>query len=184
MRELCSAYATPVVQVLDIKSIHDRERRNAHVGNHSPRVRVTISDGTYMTEFGMLGSALYERYNNGELSKYCVLRIKKFSCNPHPSNQTKRVMVIFGIDMLRSGAEIGKRLGDPIVVNADGTIQERDNGTKIVATSSQVVGDKIDHGASKRRNEGSAYPPLKRIAPLHEQSALSRLPLDGAVGKQ
>uniref|UniRef100_A0A8C5DXT3 Replication protein A subunit n=1 Tax=Gouania willdenowi TaxID=441366 RepID=A0A8C5DXT3_GOUWI len=94
----------PVLQLVNIRKIEG--------GNGPSRFRVMMSDGLHtMTSF-MLCTQLNCMAEDNRLAPNCICVLKR-----HVTNILKdgrRVVIILEIDVLKSAAEVGGKLGDPI----------------------------------------------------------------------
>ena len=87
------------------------------------RFRLLISDGLYSNSCAMLATQLNSLITDGQIDEYCVIRVNKHSCN---NMQGKKVIIILELDILRSGAQVGQKIGTPVPIQQDGSVNEND----------------------------------------------------------
>jgi len=104
----------PILQLLSFKRI---------AGSSSERYRLLISDGMYSNSYAMLATQLNKMVGNKELDEMCIIKVKKLQCN---TMQGKKVIIILDAEVLRPGSEVGQKMGNPIAINADGSVNEND----------------------------------------------------------
>jgi len=105
---------SPVMQILSFKKIPSAS---------TERFRLLISDGLYSNSCAMLATQLNSLITDGQIDEYCVIRVNKHNCN---NMQGKKVIIILELDILRSGAQVGQKIGSPVPIQQDGTINEND----------------------------------------------------------
>ena len=76
-----------------------------------------------------------------KLSEYTIIRINKLQCN---TMQGKKVIIILDADVIRSGDQVGQRLGTPVAIAADGTVNENDR--KLAVQAGKRTGDEHPNG--------------------------------------
>lgn len=105
----------PVVQILGSKRI-------AGGGEQSERYRLLISDGHNLYSFAMLATQLNELHQNGQLAEYTVIRIDRYITSVVNRNERgeKRVLIILELNVVKPGASIGEKIGNPIPLNETG----------------------------------------------------------------
>ncbi|XP_058813344.1 replication protein A 70 kDa DNA-binding subunit [Topomyia yanbarensis] len=98
----------PVVQILGSKRI-------AGGGEQSERYRLLISDGQNLYSFAMLATQLNELHQNGQLSEFTVIRINRYitSVVNRGERGEKRVLIILELAVVKPGASIGEKIGNP-----------------------------------------------------------------------
>jgi len=104
----------PNLQILSSKRI---------AGSSSERYRLLISDGMYSNSYAMLATQLNPMVANEQLDDYCVVKVKRLQCN---TMQGKKVIIILEMEILRPGSQVGQKIGSPVAINADGTVNEND----------------------------------------------------------
>ena len=104
----------PVFQLLNLKKVS---------GSSAERYRLLISDGKFSNSCAMLATQLNNLVSDNVLEEFCVIRVNKYQCN---NIQGKKVIIILELDILKSGASVGQKIGDPIPINNDGTVNENE----------------------------------------------------------
>jgi replication factor A1 len=137
----------PNLQLLSFKRI---------AGSSSERYRLLVSDGMYSNSYAMLATQLNNVITDNLVDNNCIIRVNKMQCN---IMQGKKVIIILDLDVLRSGTQVGQKLGTPIAINADGTVSENDR--QAVAATGQKAG--------KRTGEEADNQPIAK-KPLQQQS--------------
>ena len=79
-----------------------------------------ISDGANSNSYGMLATQLNALVHEEKLKEYCIFKVKKYQCN---NMQGKKVIIILDLEVLQEGSEVGEKLGSPVAIAADGTVQ-------------------------------------------------------------
>jgi replication factor A1 len=125
-------------------------------GSSSERYRLLVSDGMYSNSYAMLATQLNNVITDNLVDNNCIIRVNKMQCN---IMQGKKVIIILDLDVLRSGTQVGQKLGTPIAINADGTVSENDR--QAVAATGQKAG--------KRTGEEADNQPIAK-KPLQQQS--------------
>ena len=70
----------------------------------------------------MLATQLNSLITDGHIDEYCVIRVNK-----HSYMRGKRVVIILEeLDILRSGAQVGQKIGTPVPIQQDGSVNEND----------------------------------------------------------
>ncbi|OWR41201.1 replication protein A 70 kDa DNA-binding subunit [Danaus plexippus] len=114
-------YDGPVIQVLGHKKIQSRGE---------DRIRLIVSDGKHSHSLALLNSQLNNKVFSGELSNYSVIKVDKYFISSVQKKEEKRVMVILNLTIIAPGAEVGKKLGDPIQWSEDMTSPSYASTTK------------------------------------------------------
>ena len=70
----------------------------------------------------MLATQLNAKVSSGEVEQFTIIRVNNYVCN---NVNNKKVIIITDIDVLEKGKEVGKKIGDPIQINADGTASSK-----------------------------------------------------------
>ena len=104
----------PVFQLLNLKKVS---------GSSAERYRLLISDGKFSNSCAMLATQLNNLVADNVLEEFCIIRVNKYQCN---NISGKKVIIILELDILKSGASIGRKIGDPIPINNDGTVNENE----------------------------------------------------------
>ena len=90
------------------------------------RFRLLISDGLYSNSCAMLATQLNSLITDGHIDEYCVIRVNK-----HSYMRGKRVVIILEeLDILRSGAQVGQKIGTPVRIQQDWTGSVNEKGKK------------------------------------------------------
>ena len=84
----------------------------------------------------MLATQLNHFISDNTFSEYTIIRVNKLQCN---TMQGKKVIIILDADVIRSGAQVGQRIGNPVAINADGTVNENDQ--KAIQQAGKRIGD-------------------------------------------
>jgi len=117
----------PNLQILSSKRI---------AGSSSERYRLLISDGMYSNSYAMLATQLNGMVAEKQLDDYCVVKVKRLQCN---TMQGKKVIIILEMEILRPGSQVGQKIGSPVAINADGTVNENDQ--KVAQQAGKRTGD-------------------------------------------
>ena len=105
----------PVLQMLSLKRVS---------GSSTERYRLLVSDGMYSNGCAMLATQLNNLVvPDNVLEEFCIIRLNKYQCN---NIQGKKVIIILELDILVTGPSIGGKIGDPIPMNHDGTVNENE----------------------------------------------------------
>ena len=99
----------PVVQVLGHKAIQ---------GSGQERYRLLLSDGLYTNSISMLATQLNNMIHDKQLEMFTIIKLKKQICNQVP-NQSKRVVIILELEVVTPGAQVGRKLGNPVQIGSD-----------------------------------------------------------------
>lgn len=101
----------PVLQILGSKRIKSME--------NSERYRLLVSDGQFLNSFAMLATQLNEFVSDGKLSDNTIVRVDKYitsMVNKSEPGQKKRVLIVLGLEVLNAGAEVGRKIGNPVAL--------------------------------------------------------------------
>ncbi|OXU23008.1 hypothetical protein TSAR_015531 [Trichomalopsis sarcophagae] len=99
------------------------------------RYRLLVSDGILSNSFTMLATQLNDLITNNTLSEHSIVKIKRYAISTVNNGGTQRnVMVILSIEVLVSGHEVGRVLGN---VNANSTRTEEAASTAVRSTNLQ-----------------------------------------------
>jgi replication factor A1 len=88
-------------------------------GSSSDRYRVFISDGIYSNSFSMMATQMNHFIADGKLENFTVIRANNFICN---NVNGKKVIILLDIEVIKSGAEVAKKIGEPVQIAADGSV--------------------------------------------------------------
>ena len=100
----------PILQVLQNKKI---------AGSTSDRYRVFVSDGQYSNSFSMLATQMNHFITEGKLEANTIVRVNNHICN---NVNGKKVIILLDLEILKLGSEVGRKIGDPVQIGADGTV--------------------------------------------------------------
>lgn len=142
----------PVLQLLSFKRI---------AGHSSERYRLLISDGMYSNSYAMMATQLNHMITDKVLDEYCVIRVGRLQCN---TMQGKKVIIILEAEVLRPGSQVGQKIGTPIAINADGTVNENDQ--KAAQQAGKRTGEQTDMGQPMSKK------PLQQSNPPSKSSML------------
>lgn len=151
----------PVVQLLSVIRISENRQENCgetNVRKHN-RLRATINDGAYVTSHVLLSTPVAKLYIDGDLIDNSVIRINAHNCRTTKHDPVRRVIIVQSIDIVNSGSEIGGRIGNPKLVNADGTITSLDQN---LANMENTDGINLHH--AKRKSFATPLSPRKESA--------------------
>lgn len=120
----------PVMQVLGVRKIT--------AAGANERYRLLISDGHNVNSFAMLATQLNSMVTSGELTEFCILKIKRhiISNLTDRSKGSKQVMILIDLVVLVSGDEVGIKIGDPKpIIDNSGQLVGNDNSTSVGTVS-------------------------------------------------
>ncbi|XP_055851551.1 replication protein A 70 kDa DNA-binding subunit [Episyrphus balteatus] len=108
----------PVLQILGTKKIS---------GGDNERYRLLVSDGKYLNSFAMLATQLNDLYKEGNLVEYTIIRVDRYitSMVNKSDKVDKRVLIILELTVLNHGAEVGKKIGNPVQFTGEATIANK-----------------------------------------------------------
>ena len=117
-----------------------------------------ISDGANSNSYGMLATQLNALVHEEKLKEYCIFKVKKYQCN---NMQGKKVIIILDLEVLQEGSEVGEKLGSPVAIAADGTVQTQ-------SVDQNRTPNLPNNGDHKRvaQNEPAGSPATKRPSML------------------
>lgn len=92
-----------VLQLVNIRKIDN--------GNGPARYRVMMSDGQHSLSSFMLSTQLNYMAENNQLAPNCICLLKRHVTNVLKDN--RRVVIILGIEVLKTAQEVGEKIGDP-----------------------------------------------------------------------
>ena len=84
----------------------------------------------------MLATQLNHFISDNTFTEYTIIRVNKLQCN---TMQGKKVVIILDADVVRSGAQVGQKIGNPVAISADGTVSE--NEQRAVQQAAKRIGD-------------------------------------------
>ncbi|XP_031632411.1 replication protein A 70 kDa DNA-binding subunit, partial [Contarinia nasturtii] len=98
----------PILQVLGSKRI---------AGGNAERYRLLLSDGQYLQSFSMLSTQLNHLVVEGQLPEFSIIQVKQHITsvvNKNENDESRRVLIIVALEILKSGTEVNGKIGDPI----------------------------------------------------------------------
>lgn len=120
----------PVMQVLGVRKIT--------AAGANERYRLLISDGHNVNSFAMLATQLNSMVTSGELTEFCILKIKRhiISNLTDRSKGSKQVMILIDLVVMVSGDVVGIKIGDPKpIIDNSGQLVGNDNSTSVDTAS-------------------------------------------------
>ncbi|XP_039272067.2 replication protein A 70 kDa DNA-binding subunit-like [Styela clava] len=93
----------PVFQVLGTKIIES---------SATERVRLNVSDGEYSLATTMLATQLNHLVKEKKIDKYAIIKLTKYQVSV--LQQSRHILVCLEIEILKTGDEVGQRIGDPV----------------------------------------------------------------------
>jgi hypothetical protein len=86
----------------------------------SDRYRVFISDGLYSNSFTMIDTQMNHFFiDEGMLENFTLIRGNNFICDNFNRN---KLIVLLNIEMVKSGAEVGRKIGEPAQIASKGSV--------------------------------------------------------------
>lgn len=157
----------PIVQILTMKKIPSGTQE---------RWRLLISDGKWSSSFAMLATQLNPKVDSGEISNNCIISLNRYVCNTVQEN--KKVLIILDLDVTMSGAEVGKKLGDPTSYdpNKSAAQQEQQHQQQQYKAPASKVSPNMPGGNVQR------YPLAQHNAPATAKGpSVTKTPSGGSV---
>lgn len=74
----------------------------------------------------MLATQQNDKIHNGDLENFTIIRITKLVVNTMQA-QNKKVVIILDLEVLRPGSEVGRKIGNPQQIGADGVVSGNQN---------------------------------------------------------
>ena len=102
------------LQILNFKKI---------AGSSTERYRLLLSDGIYSNCYALLATKNNHLINDKSLDETCIVRVYKYSRN---DMQGKIVIILLELEIINSGANVRQKIGDPISINQEGTVNENE----------------------------------------------------------
>ena len=90
----------------------------------------------------MLSTQLKSLITDGQIDEYCIIRVNKYNC--YNNIQGKKAIIIRELDILRSGAEVGQKIGTPVPIQRDGTVNEDDKKESMKKASKSTEDESND----------------------------------------
>jgi replication factor A1 len=80
-----------------------------------PRYRFCVSDGQYVHNFAILATEQNHIYESGHLSDYTIIKLNRHIISVVSRNEGKerRVLILFELEALHPGSEVGTKIGNP-----------------------------------------------------------------------
>ena len=72
----------------------------------------------------MLATQMNHLMHDGKLEINTIVKVNNFICN---NLKNKKVIILLDLEVVKSGAEVGKKIGNPVQINADGTVNQNAN---------------------------------------------------------
>ncbi|XP_067928736.1 replication protein A 70 kDa DNA-binding subunit-like [Watersipora subatra] len=138
----------PVLQVVALKEI---------TKGSNLRYRVYVHDGEHSTSNAMLAAQHSQMVQNKAITANCLIKVTDYTLSL-PS-VGKKVLCIAGLVVIKTGEEVGKRLGDPVAIKVTELTSHQPNGEgvqplKDANTSSGFYGNRPQQ--QKPKEPGSA----------------------------
>ncbi|XP_055906413.1 replication protein A 70 kDa DNA-binding subunit [Eupeodes corollae] len=134
----------PVLQILGTKKIS---------GGENERYRLLVSDGKYLNSFAMLATQLNDLYKEGNLVEYTIIRVDRYitSMVNKSDKVDKRVLIILELTVMNHGAEVGKKIGNPVQFTGE--------ASKPAAASAPAVAPKLEKESTygSKTTNGNSY---------------------------
>lgn len=158
----------PVLQIIGFK-LMPASRGSAE------RYRIVISDGDNSVSSAMLGTQLNDRVKSGEINENCVVCLENYMCNVLGSagDNQRKILVIFGIDVLQNGKAVNGILGAP-------------QPYKATTNNAKPATNSVSNGNKENSNSDNP-PPAKKPIPSNyysnNNSKIAASPMSGTPGK-
>ncbi|XP_062558412.1 replication protein A 70 kDa DNA-binding subunit [Armigeres subalbatus] len=133
----------PVVQILGSKRI-------AGGGDQSERYRLLISDEQYLYSFAMLATQLNGLHQNGQLAEFTVIRIDRYITSMVNRNEKseKRVLIILDLTVVKPGATVGEKIGNPQPLTDLGAVGTNSGGAGSAVPARTESAGSISNGSA------------------------------------
>lgn len=119
------------------------------------RYRLLISDGMFSNSYTMMATQLNKLVTEKILDENCIVRVNNLQCN---TMQGKKVIIILDVDLICSGSLIGQKIGTPIPMNSDGTLDENSRNSKRIVDHNRIMRN------AEARNKAVAAAVARRYA--------------------
>lgn len=119
----------PVLQVLNFKPI---------TGNNTDRYRLLLSDGVKCHTYAMLGTQLNCKIVDKEIERFAIVQLDKYMCNT--VSPEKKILIILELTVIANGADVGSKLGNPIMPSASDGASNRTPALSEPAVSTESRG--------------------------------------------
>merc|ERR1719187_322630 len=93
-------------------------------GSGTERYRILLSDGEYSNSFSMLATQLNHMIHDKQMEQFTLVKINKYICN-QVAGQSKRVMILLDLSVVKPGNQVGEKLGSPQAMGGDGKVQNQ-----------------------------------------------------------
>ncbi|XP_029834399.3 replication protein A 70 kDa DNA-binding subunit [Ixodes scapularis] len=144
----------PVLQVLNFKPI---------AGNTTDRYRLLLSDGVKCHTYAMLGTQLNSKIIDKEIERFAVVQLDKYMCNT--ISPEKKILIILELTVIANGADVGSKLGNPVMPSSTGAAapSDGDGASNRTPASSEF--------AASVKPPGGAQFPTRNTQPAPMQSS-------------
>ncbi|KAK7071136.1 60S acidic ribosomal protein P1 [Halocaridina rubra] len=153
----------PVLQILSMKKIPSGEQE---------RYRLLVSDGQYSSSFAMLATQLNSKVQSNEISNNCIVKMVRYLCNT--VQESKKVLIILDLEVLKSGSEVGHKIGEPVNYDPNKIRQELEPSRQMMSMA-QPQASKQSGGVPQRN------PLAQRNPPNYGSGSPSKTPNGGRV---
>uniref|UniRef100_A0A336LJ18 Replication protein A subunit n=1 Tax=Culicoides sonorensis TaxID=179676 RepID=A0A336LJ18_CULSO len=102
----------PVLQVLGTKRIPPGTANET-----GDRFRLLVSDGKYQHSFTMLATQLNHLFTENKLEDFTIIRVNNYMTSIIGKEIVKKVLVLLSLDILHTGPEVGRKIGNPVAVD-------------------------------------------------------------------
>lgn len=93
----------------------------------------------------MLATQMNDKIESME--NFTIIRANNYICN---NLQNKKVIILLDVDVLDAGAEVGKRLGEPVQINADGTVSQNAKAPAPAGANKRPASEDLSAPSAKR----------------------------------
>lgn len=93
----------PYLQIMSMKKIPSGGQE---------RYRLLVSDGQWSSSFAMLATQLNGLVTSGEVDNNCIIKLNRYICNT--VQESKKILIILDLDVVKSGEEVGGKIGEPV----------------------------------------------------------------------
>ncbi|KAK4291892.1 hypothetical protein Pmani_035302 [Petrolisthes manimaculis] len=121
----------PLVQILSMKRIPSGSQE---------RWRLLVSDSQWSCSFAMLATQLNNKVSSGEITNNCIVRLDRYVCNMIQDN--KKVLIILDLTITKSGEEVGGKIGEPVLYDANKTRAQQQPVAKPPPSQNQTYANK------------------------------------------
>lgn len=167
----------PILQVLGSKRI---------AGGNAERYRLLLSDGQYLQSFSMLSTQLNHLVAEGQLNENTIIKVQqhitsvvnknendeRFVClffsfflflfiewlpSLSLNSNSKRVLIIVQLEVLKPGSEVGNRIGEPVNLSESGKPRASEMAEpqrSVLGSSSNVLPPQSSTGRTQKPSAG------------------------------